>query len=311
MTGVGPRAERGPTSAPEGLSGPAGPFLPQGLYQAGDGPRLDRVSGALLGSVPWRAASLPARPLAAAQSKYQDPHINPRTPSCLLVPSGIKQALKLLTFRPVTLLVSGGGSVVGAGGTAALPEAGRFADQHGHLQAGAAPPEASPGARHPGESKQPLEDPPSVLRCQCGPAQTAPCRAGRLPHQGQEEAWGPPGIRKKTSGAQLSFLARGPQAALDTPTVREFVLSHTSKLQPRDHPSNWMPPKTPSLLKSSPGSPPLLPPPQTFLAPPPQRPHQPTCSSSQRPGSHVNAPAPALGPISPAPGLGMPPPKPL
>lgn len=76
-----------------------------------------------------------------------------------------------------------------------------------------------------------------------------------------------PGIRKKTLGAQLSFLARGPQAALDTPTVHEFVLSHTSKLQPRDCPSNWMPPKSPNLLKSSACSPPLLPPPQTSGSP--------------------------------------------
>lgn len=36
------------------------------------------------------------------------------------------------------------------------------------MQAGAAPPEAGPGARHPGESKQPREDPPSFPRRQRG-----------------------------------------------------------------------------------------------------------------------------------------------
>lgn len=134
-------------------------------------------------------------------------------------------------------------------------------------QAGAAPPEAGPGACHPGECKQPREDPLSFPRCQRGASQTSPCRAGRLPHHGQEEGWGPPGMRKKTLGAQLSFLSRGPYPVLDTPTVYESVLSHTSELQPRDCPSNWMPPKTPNFLKSSACSPPLLPPPQTSGSP--------------------------------------------
>ena len=105
--------------------------------------------------------------------------MNPHTPSCLL--ARIKQAPKLLTFRPVTLLVSGGSSVAGAGGTAALPGAGRFADWHGHRAGWGSPARGRPGGRHPGESKQPREDPPSFLRCQCGASQTARCRAGRLP----------------------------------------------------------------------------------------------------------------------------------
>ena len=97
-----------------------------------------------LAAFPGGRPPLPARPLAAAQSKYQDPHINPRTPSCLLAPSRIKQALKLLTFRPVTLLVSGGGSV-GAGGRLPSPRPDASQTGPGTRQAGAAPPEAGRG----------------------------------------------------------------------------------------------------------------------------------------------------------------------
>ena len=234
----------------------------------------------------------------------------------------MKQALKLLTFRPVTPFVAGAAASWSPGhGCPPSPRTHAAQTGTGSGRPGQLLPRLARGVCHPKERKHPQKDPPCILKCQHrGHSDPHRAQLGRLPSQEQEEGWQPLSTRNKALGETaearfLTFLVFPRQRPRGSGWIRQqrtnSCLPWRLSFSPLYLPCNWMPPNTSNLLKPNPRSP--LPPPS-----PPDLSRLPLSNGSTTPpatqardlGAVLDAAPPCTWPKSTAsPALSIPPPE--